>query len=108
MNLSSLAYIFWLFLFFWSPTLYLWLTDFGGVRKFAKSVLGCAFLLTALCAPVEYWIVKKGLILHSGRFLGIFWLGIPMEDFLFFLSFPFLLAPIALKVQSLLEKDLTC
>jgi lycopene cyclase domain-containing protein len=108
MNLSSLTYIFWLFLFFWCPTLYLWFIDFGGVRKFAKSVLTCSFLLTALCAPVEYWIVKEGLVLHQDRLLGIFCLGMPVEDFLFFLSFPFLLAPVALKVQSLLEKDRTC
>lgn len=108
MNASPWNYLYWLALFIWAPAAFLWFIDLGQVRKHSRRLMAASVVIATLCAPVEYWIVRDVLVLHRGHFLGIYCLGIPLEDYLFFLTFPFLMAPVALKLESLTHKGVPC
>lgn len=105
---SPWNYIFWLFIFIWAPAAFLWFIDLGQIRRHARKMLACSALLTVMCVPVEYWIVREALIMHQGHHLGLYWLGLPLEDYLFFISFPYLLAPVALKLDDMFRKGAPC
>lgn len=102
---SPWNYVLWMFGFLWLPTVLLWLFNIGGVRRHLKNVVASAFLITAMCVSVEYFIVRDVLIMHRGHYLGLYLFGAPIEDTIFFFSVPFLLAPIALKTQELLDGE---
>ncbi|MCC2631699.1 MAG: hypothetical protein K0S20_398 [Patescibacteria group bacterium] len=102
---TSLYYILWLLVFIWFPAALFWAFNLGNIRAHAKIVLVHSVLVAAGCLLIEYFVVQEVLILHRVHFLGIYIWGIPFEDYLFFLTFSWLVAPVALWLRSSLDKN---
>ena len=83
-------YLYWLFFAIWLPAFVLW----QFVKKPRKqklkltAKLGIIVLLTQL--PVEYLTLRYPMVMGEGHYLGVRLLTFPIEDFLFFLTIPFL------------------
>lgn len=86
----QMDYIYWLFFTIWIPALLLW--QFVRKPKTDKvklaARLGVIVLITQL--PVEYLTLRYPMVMGEGHYLGIRFLTFPVEDFLFFLTIPFL------------------
>lgn len=88
-------YLYWLFLTIWLPSIILWQFVKKPIRPSLKRAarLGVIVLITQL--PVEYLTLRYPMIMYSGHYLGVRILSFPVEDFLFFLTVPFLVFPLA-------------
>ena len=49
-----------------------------------------AFVVLITQLPIEYLILRYPMVMGEGHYLGIRFLNFPIEDFLFFLTFPML------------------
>lgn len=91
-KISSLFmdYLRWLLFGIWLPAAVLWLfvkRPVGSKLKMAAK-LGAIVLVTQL--PVEYLTLRYPMVMGEGHYLGIRLFLFPLEDFLFFLTIPFL------------------
>jgi lycopene cyclase domain-containing protein len=88
-------YLYWLGLTIWLPSIILWLFVKNPILPGLKSSarLGVIVLITQL--PVEYLTLRYAMVMYDGHYLGIRILSFPVEDFLFFLTIPFLVFPLA-------------
>lgn len=83
-------YLYWLLFTIWLPALVLWqLVKKPRAHKVKLAArLGIVVLITQL--PIEYLILRYPMVMGEGHYLGIRLLNFPIEDFLFFLTFPLL------------------
>lgn len=83
-------YLYWLLFTIWLPALVLWqLVKKPRAHKVKLAArLVIVVLITQL--PGEYLILRYPMVMGEGHYLGIRLLNFPIEDFLFFLTFPLL------------------
>lgn len=83
-------YLYWLTAAIWLPTIVLWCFVPGprGPKIRRGLVLATWVFVTQL--PVEFFILRHPMVMGEGNYLGIRFLTFPIEDFLFFMTIPFL------------------
>lgn len=78
------TYIKWLLIFVWLPTLILWSTNFNLLKRYKKTLWFCVFCALAFSVPWDFWAIKTKIwVFPQDTNLGIWFGGLPLEEYLF-------------------------
>ena len=83
-------YLYWLLFTIWLPAFVLWLLVKKPRDHKVKLAAHLVFAVLITQLPIEYLILRYPMVMGEGHYLGIRFLNFPIEDFLFFLTFPLL------------------
>lgn len=98
------AYLQWFFMFAWVPTIIVWLFYWRFLIRYKKTFTICIIGSILFALPWDYWATHFWLWRFSpDHTLGIEFLGIPLEEYVFFTSFTVLYASIALVLRKELK-----
>jgi lycopene cyclase domain-containing protein len=87
-------YLFWLAISVWLPAGILWAYLKRPMEPKLKATFRLAIITVISYLPVEYLTLRYPMVMGEGHYLGIRLLTFPLEDFLFFLTIPFLVVGI--------------
>ena len=85
-----MGYLYWLLFTIWLPAFVLWLLVKKPRAHKVKLAARLSFVVLITQLPVEYLTLRYPMVMGEGHYLGIRLLNFPIEDFLFFLTFPML------------------
>ena len=103
------TYLKWLLIFVWLPTLLLWVTNFDILRRYKRTLLSCVFCALVFSIPWDYWGIKTKIwIFPQDTNLGIWFGGLPLEEYLFIIFVTFEISTLTLvlkrKAKNLITK----
>ena len=91
------TYLQWFFLFAWAPTIVIWLFYWRILITYLRVFLLCIIGSIVFATPWDYWATHHWLWhFTTDRTIGINFLGIPLEEYVFFASFTVLYTSLAL------------
>ncbi len=95
-----MSYILWLVIFIWIPTAILWYFNYPLLLRYKKTlvcvILGALIVSTAW----DLWAVPRRVwVFPQVGHLNIYILGIPLEEYLFFMTVTLLIASVVLVVK---------
>lgn len=93
-------------MFAWVPLLVVWLFYWRLLIQYKKTLLFCAIGAIIFGLPWDYWATHHWLWHFSpDRTLGVEMLGIPAEEYVFFVSYALLYASLALVLRKKLKAE---
>lgn len=103
--MEHLDYLKWFLIFAWAPTLVVWIFKWRLLTNYWR-VLGLVILgCTLIAFPWDYWATHSWLWHFSTQHtLGLHFLGLPVEEFIFFSSEALLYASLALVLRDSFKK----
>lgn len=91
------SYIIWLTIFVWLPLAILWSVYPFVIQKYWKIVFSMASLSCLGGIPWDLWAVHKGIwYWTAGKTIGLSWLVLPLEEYLFIFFVPMLVATLTI------------
>jgi len=109
--MGSLTYISWLSIFVWLPLLILWLTNFKLLWKYKNTIGLCVFCALMFSIPWDFWAIQTKIwIFPPDTNIGLWFGGLPFEEYLFIIFVTALLSSITLILRErtkhwLLERE---
>lgn len=101
-----MAYIAWLTIFVWLPTVLLWLIHFKTLKKYKKTFSFCIFWALVFSIPWDLWATKTNTWnFPEGYNLGIWIGGLPLEEYLFIIFVTFLVSTLTLVLKEKFIKE---
>lgn len=98
--MEQLDYIKWFAVFAWTPIIIVWAFYWRYLIKFSKVFLYCIIGSVIFGTVWDYWATHYWLWHFSpDHTLGVNILGLPVEEYVFFISFTILYASIALVLK---------
>jgi lycopene cyclase domain-containing protein len=95
--MGSLTYINWLTIFVWLPLAILWMTNFRVMWKYKRTIGFCVFCALVFSVPWDLWaIYTKIWIFPADTNMGLWFAGLPLEEYLFIIFVTILLSTITL------------
>lgn len=77
-------YLKWLLIFVWLPTLFLWLKNFDLLRRYTSTLSLCIIFALIFSVPWDLWAIKTKIwVFPQDTNLGIWFGGLPLEEYLF-------------------------
>lgn len=100
------SYLLWLLLFVWLPTLLIWVGNFHLFWKYKHTIL-CTVVLTLLFSiPWDIYAIKSGIwYFPKPSVVGIFFLSIPLEEYLFMATVALLISSVTILVKYKFNKS---
>ena len=84
-----MKYLLWLTAFVWLPTIYLWARYPEIIKTYWKSIFGCGLGALLVSLPWDHWAIKNGVwFFPEGSLSGHWFLGLPLEEYLFIFFVP--------------------
>jgi len=94
------TYLTWLLIFVWLPTLLLWITNFHTLRLYTKTLSLCIFFALVFSTPWDYWAIKTKIwVFPQDTNLGIWFGGLPLEEYLFIIFVTFEVSTLTLVLK---------
>jgi lycopene cyclase domain-containing protein len=94
-------YLKWFLIFCWTPTIIIWLFYWRYLIRYKKVFLICILGSILFATPWDYWATHSWLWHFSPEHtLGINLLGLPVEEYVFFITETLLYASLALALRS--------
>lgn len=92
----TLGYIRWLTAFVWIPEI-IDITIYRDIIKHHWRIFPATTVVaTSIAIPWDYFAIKENLWYFPGNILGIWFLGMPLEEYLFFIFLPWMIVLIYL------------
>lgn len=105
--MTMFSYIMWLSIFVWVPTLLLWITNFRILRQYKRTFLFCIFWALIFSVPWDWWAIKtKVWIFPQDTNLGIWFGGLPLEEYLFIIFVTFGVSTLTLVVKNRIKNPI--
>lgn len=99
------GYILWLAVFVWLPTIILWVGYTKYLIHYKKVFLYCTVYSLLLGIPWDIWAVRANMWhYYPAHILGLTFLYLPIEDYLFLLTVPVLLTSATLVAKKYFRK----
>ncbi len=94
---GKFTYLFWLTIFVWVPEILLFLKFRDLFRRYKKTLIFAVLGCIVFSWPWDYLVVKNGAwFFPSGKIVGVWIGGIPLEEHLFIIFIGLLLTMVAL------------
>ena len=98
-------YLRWFFIFAWTPTIIIWALKWRLLIRYTSVLIICVIGSTVLAFPWDYWATHSWLWQFSpDHTLGIHFLGLPVEEFVFFTSETLLYGSLALVLRDYFKR----
>jgi lycopene cyclase domain-containing protein len=98
-----MTYLLWIATCIWIPALVLWMLARPGFRT-GRATLALSVPIVFTFLLTEYFIVRYPMVLTDGKYLGVRMLGMPIEDFVFFFTYPLLVVPVIVLIEQLVGR----
>lgn len=101
MGNSIYTYLFWLTIFVWTPTLFLWIKNFNILRRYKRTLFFSIFGALIFSVPWDYWATKTKIwVFPQDTNLGIWLGGLPLEEYLFIIFATFEASTVTLLLKN--------
>jgi lycopene cyclase domain-containing protein len=103
--MAHFDYLKWFLFFAWIPTVIIWLCFWKILVKYKKVFVFCIIGSVIFGFPWDYWATHSWLWNFSpDHTLGINFLGLPIEEYIFFVSETILYVSLALVLRNKLQR----
>ncbi len=99
-----MAYIYWLIIFIWLPLIILWVFNWNYLVKYKGTIFSCFVWSIIFSVPWDLWAVYTQIWIYpKAGILGVWVLGLPIEEYFFILTTPTLIATVTLLIKKRIE-----
>lgn len=100
--MGHLTYIFWLTIFIWIPIVLMLVIDYKYFLRYKKTLFYCSLSALVFSLPWDFWAIKTHVWYFSAdKILGLWILGIPIEEYFFIIFIIFATVEVCLLTLTL-------
>ncbi|OGH42612.1 MAG: hypothetical protein A3H79_03435 [Candidatus Levybacteria bacterium RIFCSPLOWO2_02_FULL_36_8b] len=88
------------------PTLLMWIYNFKILRLYKKTLFACVFWALVFSVPWDYWAIKTKIWnFPNNTNLGIWFGGLPLEEYLFIIFVTFEISTLTLVLKNKIKSN---